>query len=141
MSVEGIGDRLRAAAFAEFQAMEAFKWAAQTFEKEAPAGLVKDWLELADQEAKHMQWLLVRMEELGAKPDEKPVSILLWNSLMKTKTPYEFAKFMASAEERGRLAGEKFHQALMKIDPVSAEIFLKIAQEEAVHITLVSKYF
>ncbi len=48
---------------------------------------------------------------------------------------------MASAEERGRRAGERFHQALLKKDPITAGIFGKIAEEEVSHIELARKHY
>src|SRR4051794_399527 len=57
---EGIGDRLRSAAFAEIQARDAFLWAAAHFD-DAPEELRKAWTLLAKEEEKHMNWLLVRM--------------------------------------------------------------------------------
>ena len=37
---------------------------------------------------------------------------------------------MASAEDRGRRAGERFFEMMKDTDPISAEIFRKIAEEE-----------
>ena len=48
---------------------------------------------------------------------------------------------MANAEERGQKAGFRFHEALVTIDPKSAEIFSKIAHEETAHIALARRYF
>jgi hypothetical protein len=48
---------------------------------------------------------------------------------------------MASAEERGRKAGERFHAQMLQRDPESARIFGKIAEEEVAHIALARKYF
>ena len=53
-SVQGIGDRLRCAAFAEVQAAAAFRWAVERFADVAP--VVKEaWLVLAREEDKHRQ--------------------------------------------------------------------------------------
>lgn len=139
-SKDGIGDRLRAAAFAEIQAYYAFNWAAETF-TDAPPLLRQNWKGLALAEEKHLGWLLARMQELGIDPKERGVSDWLWHSLIGCKTAKEFAVFMASAEERGRLAGVRFHQAMMPVDPVSAAIFGKIAEEEIEHIRLAEKFF
>src|SRR4051812_34958852 len=65
LSKEGIGDRLRTAAFAEVQAEAAFLMAAERFRSEAPAGLCEEWQRLASDERKHRGWLVTRMEELG----------------------------------------------------------------------------
>jgi uncharacterized ferritin-like protein (DUF455 family) len=137
---DGIGDRLRTAAFAELQALHAFNWAADTFE-DAPPALRAAWRGLALAEEKHLQWLLRRMEELAIPVDARAVSDWLWNSLMSCKSAREFAVFMASAEERGRRAGERFEEAMAAIDPVSSVIFGKIAEEEVEHIRLTQRFY
>jgi uncharacterized ferritin-like protein (DUF455 family) len=139
-SQEGIGDRLRSAAFAEFQAREAFEWAANTFQ-DGSEELRSAWRALALEENKHMGWLLTRMKELGYEVPARPVSDHLWHSLIACKTAEEFAVFMASAEERGQRAGIRFAQGLRKLDPVTAAIFQKIAEEESSHIELTRKFF
>ncbi len=139
-TLEGIGDRLRAAAFAEIQAREAFLWAADTFQ-DAPESLKTAWRGLALAEQRHLDWLLNRMQELGIKVEDRLVSDHLWHSLISCKTAREFALFMANAEDRGRIAGERFQKGLAQIDPISAEIFGKIAEEEIAHIELAFRYF
>ena len=137
---EGVGDRLRAAAFAEIQAREAFNWAASRFE-DAPPSLRQAWQGLALAEDRHLQWLLSRLSELGIDVRERKVSQHLWLSFMACASAQEFAVYMANAEERGRKAGERFHKALYPADPVTAKIFGKIAEEEVAHIALAAKYF
>ncbi len=139
-SAEGISDRLRSAAFAEIQAREGFRWAAGFFPA-APAPLKRAWLALADAEDRHLGWLLGRMEELGVSPAERKVSDYLWRSFLSCKSAEEFATYMASAEEWGRKAGESFFIHLQDRDPITAEIFRKIAEEEVAHIQLALKYF
>lgn len=139
-SKEGIGDRLRAAGFAEIQAYYAFLWAAERF-PDAPENLKLNWRGLALAEERHLSWLLRRMGELGIAVQERGVSDFLWLSLTKCETAKEFAVFMASSEERGRAAGVRFHQALLNVDPTSAEIFGKIAEEEVEHIRLAAQFF
>ncbi|MGZ3688264.1 MAG: DUF455 family protein, partial [Bdellovibrionota bacterium] len=131
---------IRAAAFAEIQAREAFLWAASQFE-DASEDLRQAWRILARAEQKHLDWLLQRLSELGYTPSERLVSDQLWHSLTSCKTARDFALFMANAEERGRQAGERFHQALLRKDPTSAEIFGKIAAEEVSHIELAHRFF
>lgn len=139
-TVEGVGDRLRAAAFAEIQAREAFQWAASRF-TDAPLALKQAWLGLAKEEDKHLNWLFDRMQQLGIEIKERPVNDFLWRSFMDCNSAEQFAKFMASAEERGRIAGERFYRSLVQIDPISAEIFRKIAEEEVAHIRLAETFF
>ena len=137
---EGVADRLRSAAFAEIQAREAFLWASTHFE-EVSEDLKKAWVMLARAEQRHLEWLLNRMKELEIDIAGRRVSDQLWTSLISCKTAREFALYMASAEERGRVAGVRFQQALAKTDPRTAEIFGKIAEEEISHIALAEKYF
>lgn len=139
-TLEGVGDRLRSAAWAEIQAREAFRWAAATL-KDAPQALHDAWMTLSNEEEKHMNWLLTRLSELGMKVDDRPVSDNLWVSFMQCTTAEQFAVFMANAEERGRKAGVRFCQDLSERDPVSAKIFGTIAEEEIAHIELAQKYF
>ncbi len=139
-SPEGVTDRLRAAAFAEIQAREAFNWAADRFE-DAPESLRSAWRGLALAEDRHLNWLLARMKELGTDPAAREVSDHLWHSFMRCETARDFAQYMANAEERGRKAGERFHAQLLKSDPESARIFGQIALEEIAHIELAQRYF
>lgn len=137
---EGVGDRLRAAAFAEIQAREAFLWASEHFET-APPALKTAWRALAKEEDKHLHWLLTRLQELGFEVQERPVSDYLWDSFMNCTSAEKFALYMASAEERGRKAGERFYENLKNTDPQTAEIFRKIAEEELAHIRLAERFF
>lgn len=137
---EGIGDRLRFVAFAECQASAAFSAAAELF-TDADPEVRAIWRELALEEKKHMQWLLTRLAELGLAVDERPVHDALWRSFAKCKTGHDFAAYISGAEERGRVAGEKFAHVLKKADPITARIFEKIAEEEVGHIQMAERAF
>jgi uncharacterized ferritin-like protein (DUF455 family) len=139
-TLDGVGDRLRAAAFAEIQARDAFLWAADRYQ-DAPADLRDAWVRLAASEQRHLDWLLKRMGELGIDVKARQVSTHLWFSFMNCMSARDFAIFMANAEERGQRAGERFFQSLRSSDPTTAEIFRKIAEEEISHIALAARYF
>ncbi len=139
-TMQGVGDRLRAAAFAEIQARDAFEWAAGKF-GDAPADLRSAWRNLAHAEQRHLDWLLRRMTELGIPLEERRVSDQLWISLTSCTSARDFAVYMANAEERGRRAGERFHAELLERDPETARIFGKIAEEEIAHIELARRFF
>lgn len=130
---EGLGDRLRFVAFAEKQAVAAFSSAAKIY-SDAPLEARELWMELSREEEKHMNLLLDRMKELDVSIADRPQSLSLWASFDHCKTPKEFAVFMANAEEWGRQSGEKFYQTLLKVDPVTALLFQRIAKEEEEHI-------
>ena len=139
-TLAGVGDRLRAAAFAELQAREAFRWAADRYD-DAPAELRSAWRTLAEAEQRHLDLLLGRMRELGIDIREREVSTRLWDSLVACANAREFALFIANAEERGRQAGERFRQAMAPVDRPSAEIFGQIADEEIAHVELARRHF
>lgn len=138
---EGVTDRLRAAAFAELQAIKGFLWAAERFEGEAPAAALTVWRELAAAELVHLNWLLERLAELGEEPAGRPVSTQLWQSYLACRTAPEFARYMATAEDRGRQAGERFFRDLEGRDLVTAQIFRKIAEDEREHVISAARLF
>lgn len=140
-SSEGIVDRIRIAAFAERQAYYAFLEAARIFANEVPADLVLAWKRIAMEEAKHESWLLKRLVEIDQDVAELPVGLGLYNSFCKCETAKEFALYISDSEEKGRLAGLKFVEALETRDPRTAKIFSDIANEELDHISLAAKYF
>ncbi len=139
-TLAGVGDRLRAAAFAEIQAREAFLWAATRWAAEG-SELQVAWRKLAAEEAKHLSWLLERLQQLSLEVAERPVSDRLWRSFQGCQSGGEFARFMASSESRGQKAGERFCAELKTQDPVSAELFGLIAFEEQEHIRLAQQFF
>lgn len=131
---------MRAAAFAELQAREAFRWACLRF-CDAPPTLLKGWEALVVAEHRHLGWLIRRMEELGVDPAGRPVSDRLWRSLTACGDARAFALFIAEAEERGRQAGERFRKALAGDDPATAAIFGRIAEEELGHVALARGHY
>lgn len=135
---EGLGDRLRFVAFAEKQAMHAFAAAAEIF-SDAPPETREVWRILSREEQKHLQWLLNRMDELRIDVTERPQSLALWMSFDRCENAADFARFMANAEERGRIAGDQFYETLLTVDPITAKIFGQIALEEREHIQLAEK--
>lgn len=137
-TADGLADRLRIAAFAELQAREAFRWAADTL-LDATEELRSAWRRIADDEDRHLKMLLGRMAELGVRPDERLVSDRLWRSLRACKGTRDFVAYMKTAEERGRAAEESFRVQFAQRDPVTAAIFGKIADDEAEHIALGAK--
>ena len=104
ISVEpGIGDRLRAAAFAELQAIFAFEMAIERFE-DVPDWLSRGWKRLLEDERRHYRWLVNRMEALGVDPAEREVSDRLWRTISRCESAGEFCHWISEAEEWGRTA-------------------------------------
>ena len=139
-TVEGLGDRLRFVAFAERQAAQAFSEAAERYQ-DASEELKAAWRWVAQEERKHEGWLLGRLLELGQPIDGTSVSLNLYHSFQQCQTAQEFALYMADAEERGRIAGERFGEVLRARDPQTAEVFAQIAREEREHVALVARFF
>lgn len=130
---EGLGDRLRVAAFAEKQAEAAFHWAAEAF-PDAPPALRDAWRRIGAEEGRHLGMILERMAQLGVAVDARPVSDRLWRSLRACVAAPEFVAKMRAAEERGKTAEESFRRNLAARDPVTAELFGRIADDEAEHL-------
>lgn len=137
---EGLGDRMRTAAFAEFQAIRAFGWAAERFD-DVPEGLRRRWAELVDDEGRHFEMIVERMEALGVALDGRPVSLALWRSLEGCQRGRDFCIYIASAEERGRQAGLALIKALATRDPATAAVFQQIVDDEVEHVALAETYF
>ncbi len=135
---EGLGDRLRTAAFAELQAREAFLWAADALSDAAPE-LRAAWRRFAADEDRHLRLLLERMAALGVRPEERAVSDRLWRSLSACRAARDFSSWMKTAEERGRAAEESFARSLAGIDPVTAAIFERIAADEIEHVAFAAR--
>jgi uncharacterized ferritin-like protein (DUF455 family) len=140
-SFEGLIDRIRVAAFAERQAHYAFLEAARIFANDVPAELVEAWKIIAEEEAKHESWLLRRLVDLKQDVAEIPVSLGLYHSLTKCESAKEFSLYISDSEEKGRIAGLKFAEALKIHDPASAKIFSDIADEEIAHVALGKRFF
>ena len=137
-TADGLGDRMRVAAFAELQAREAFRWAADVL-PDAGGELRSAWRKIADDENRHLELLLGRMAELGVRPEARPVSNRLWLSLRACRSTREFVAYMKTAEERGRAAEESFRRQFAERDPVTAAIFGRIADDETEHIALAAR--
>ena len=137
---QGLGDRLRTAAFAEWQAIAAFRWAAARF-TDVPPELRDDWVRQIADEARHFKLIKQRMEELGVGLDHRPVSDALWQSLRECTSGKEFCLRIASAEEWGRRAAVNICGFLREKDPVTAGIFREIAEDEIAHVSLAKTYF
>ncbi len=136
----GLADRMRTAAFAEKQAIFAFNWACGNF-TDAPKELLEDWALLIPEEIKHFNLIANRMNELGFRMNERPVSLRLWESLKVCETAKEFCLRIAGAEERGRQAGLLLAEYLSDSDPETAAVFFEIVEDEIAHIKLAETYY
>ena len=139
-SPDGLGDRMRTAAFAELQAIRAFTWAADHF-SDVPDSLRDTWRAQVADEQKHYDLIRHRMAELGIGIKDKPVSAKLWDSLSQCESGKDFCIYICSAEERGRQAGIKLVKYLAEKDPATAAVFQEIVTDEVAHVALAKTYF
>ncbi len=137
---EGLGDRMRSAAFAEYQAIAAFRWAAETFQ-DVPQELRDAWTALVPEEIKHYELIVERMNELGFSLSDRCVSTRLWESLNVCTSGQEFCIKIAGAEERGRLAGITLCKHLAEKDPQTVAVFQEIVDDEVAHVKLAYTFF
>jgi len=136
---EGLGDRIRSAAFAELQAVHAFGWARTKF-LDVPDWLSSGWDRVIREEKNHLDWLIARMEELEIDPSGREVSARLWNTLERSTSAGEFCYWITEAEEWGRRAAHAIAPQINARDPQTAAIFEKIAKEERFHVALGRRY-
>jgi uncharacterized ferritin-like protein (DUF455 family) len=137
---EGVGDRLRTAAFAEWQAITAFRWAAGYF-TDVSQELRDDWLAQVPDEERHYGMIMAAMDRLGVDPAGRQVSDRLWRTLSACATGKEFCLQIALEEERGRQGALRMVEALAQSDPETAAIFEQIAADEVAHVALAEKYY
>ncbi len=140
VSLEGLGDRMRTAAFAEWQAIHAFGWAAERFD-DVPQPLRDAWTAQIADERKHYALICKRMSELGLTLKERPVSPRLWESLEPCTSGKEFCLKIANAEERGRQAALKLVELLASRDPDTAAGYSATAADEVAQVALAKTYF
>jgi len=108
---------------------------------DAPDDLRRQWREQVPEEQEHSDLIIARMAELGFYPGDRPVSLGLWDALQTCQSAEEFAITIATAEERGRLAGLRLVKFLGKSDPITAALFQKIADDEVAHVALATTFF
>ncbi|PID78711.1 hypothetical protein CSB20_13760 [bacterium DOLZORAL124_64_63] len=137
---EGLGDRMRTAAFAEKQAIHAFRWACERFQ-DVPGELRAAWAALIPEEEKHYRLIVTRMAELGFALDARPVTLNLWRGLAACETGRDFCIGIARAEERGRQAGVKLAAFLADKDPATAAVFREIVADEVAHVALADRFY
>jgi uncharacterized ferritin-like protein (DUF455 family) len=135
-SPEGVADRLRLVAFAELQARDLFTYGLEHFSGKVPQLWLDSWAAFAKVEERHAQMLLDRMLELGVDPGAKTVSDKLSRLCRAAAEPVLFLFLLSSAEERGMDAGFILGEQMRAVDPLSADIFARIAAEEVEHVKM-----
>jgi len=121
----------------ELQATELFARALLAF-PEAPAELRRDWLGVLREEQVHTRLHIGRLEALGGRFGERPVSGLFWRRVAGARTPVEFICAMSLTFENANLdhapavaAAARHHG-----DETTARILDRIAADEIGHVAL-----
>jgi uncharacterized ferritin-like protein (DUF455 family) len=138
-SPEGVGDRLRAVAFAEIQARDGFLWGIQNF-PDAPEEWRLAWAAFAKMEEEHAQLLLDRAAELGVDIGARAVSDTLMRMFLRSESSELFLYQIATAEERGMDIGLSMLEPMRLVDAGSAAVFARIAEEEVDHVATAKRF-
>ncbi len=142
-SVEGRAAFLHAIAHIEFNAIN-LAWDAAYRFRGMPADFYRDWIAVADDEARHFSLLSQRLNELGASYGDFPAHNGLWE--MAEKTAQSCLARMALVprvlEARGLDVTPALIVRLRAIgDEPSAQILELILREEIAHVAAGSRWF
>lgn len=138
-SPEGIGDRLRAVAFAELQARDGFLWGIARF-PEAPAAWREAWSRFAAMENRHAQLLLDRAAALNIDLGARVVTDNLLRMFHSATDAEIFLYQISTAEERGMDVGSSMVEPMQSVDPETAEIFRICVAEEEEHVATARQF-
>lgn len=109
-----------------------------------PAAFYEDFARLADDEARHLEWCLQRMGELGYAYGCMPAHNLLWEGAAASAHDLgaRLAIVPMSQEARGLDAGQRLAQRLVGWgDNRTAAIVAQIADEEKAHVAVGVAWF
>ena len=103
-----------------------------------------DFVRVADDESRHLGWLLQRLAELGHAYGDLPAHDLLWEGAAASTADVtaRLAVVPMSQEARGLDAGPRLADRLNGMgDPRSARIVKRIAAEERAHVAVGVAWF
>ena len=142
-TVEGLAAFIHAVAHIEFNAID-LAWDAVYRFRDMPADYYRDWIQVADDEARHFRMLRARLNGLGYEYGDFPAHNGLWE--MAEKTAHSGLARMALVprvlEARGldvtpgmieRLKGQGDHETVAILEVILAE--------EVTHVAYGSKWF
>ena len=128
---------LHALANHELQAVELFAWALLRFE-EAPEGLRSGWRRVLGEEQCHARLYMRRLEELGGRFGDHPVSGYFWKHVPALGTPLHFICAMALTFENANLdhAVDIAATARRVGDEATARVLERVHEDEIGHVRL-----
>ncbi|MEW5300037.1 MAG: hypothetical protein WDW36_002998 [Sanguina aurantia] len=109
-----------------------------------PDSFLSDFARVADDESRHLGWVLQRMAELGCSYGDMEAHDLLWRGAQVSvgDVSARLAIVPLAQEARGLDAGSKLCQRLVGFgDSRSADIVARIALEERAHVAIGVEWF
>uniref|UniRef100_A0A7S3GEJ4 Uncharacterized protein n=1 Tax=Palpitomonas bilix TaxID=652834 RepID=A0A7S3GEJ4_9EUKA len=109
-----------------------------------PLSFYSDIIGVALDEAKHLRWVLLRLESIGYTYGDLPVHLLLWRLAQDTSADLagRVATVPLVQEARGLDAGPTLEKKLRSAgDAVSAEVVRAIVGEEEGHVSVGVRWF
>jgi len=140
-SIEGLTDPaqrvriLHAFANHELQAAELFAWALLAW-PDAPRAFRRGLLRILAEEQVHCRLYVERLEELGGRFGDHPVSGYFWGKVPELTTPLRFVCAMALTFESANLDHAADHEAAARAcgDERTAEILRRVHEDEIGHV-------
>lgn len=119
----------------EFQAVELLAWALLAF-PDAPAAFRRGLLEILEEEQRHCRMYIGRLESLGVRFGDYPVSGYFWNKLAAVETLLEFVCTLSLTFENANLDHTVEYAAAARAvgDEKTAAVIDQIHQDEILHV-------
>ena len=126
---------LHALANHELQAVELYAWAVLRF-GEAPSAFRQDLVRILLEEQRHARGYIERLEEMGGRFGEYPVSGYFWRKVELMNTPLRFVSAMSLTFENANLdhSLESRRVALEAGDREAAKLFRVVHEDEIGHV-------
>jgi uncharacterized ferritin-like protein (DUF455 family) len=126
---------LHAFANHELQAVEIFAWALLAF-PDAPRSFREGCLRILREEQQHLRLYVSRLESLGGRFGEEPVSGHFWRKVPRIRTPLEFVCTMGLTFENANLDFALEHAAAARRagDEATAEVLERVHRDEVRHV-------
>jgi len=140
-NVEGMADPaqrvriLHALANHELQAVELFAWALLAF-PEAPAAFRRGLLRRIAEEQRHVRMYVQRLDALGTRLGDFPVSGYFWSKTPGLTTPLRFVCAMGLTFENANLDHTALYEAaaLRAGDVTTARLLRRVGADEIAHV-------
>ncbi|MCG8588911.1 MAG: ferritin-like domain-containing protein [Proteobacteria bacterium] len=125
----------------ELQAVELFAWALLRFPA-VPAGLRRGWLQVLEDEQRHCRLYLERLQALGSRLEEHPLSDYFWKHVPAIEGahdgPRAFLAAMGLTLEQANLDFSALYEAAFRAagDEASADVCRQVHEDEIRHVRI-----